>query len=251
MSNELSIQETRTLSEDLSKSKLMPADLQKSPDDIQVIIMTGRELGLGVMQSIRSIHVIKGKPCLSANLMGALCLRHPSCVRLYPVESSAIKCTYEAVRKDTPPVRITWTIEQAAKAGVTNNDNWRKYPDAMLRARCLSAICRAVWPDAVGGLYDPDELDAEPRQVQATISVVESPRPSPPTDVQFTEGEDLGLKLWGSVVAQCADEAALLNAWNTLTKEQKHDTAYGAAYTARRREIKVAAVQPAAPTEAA
>ena len=250
MSNELSIQETRTLSEDLSKSKLMPADLQKSPNDIQVIIMTGRELGLGVMQSIRAIHVIKGKPCLSADLMGALCLRHPSCVRLYPVESSAIKCTYEAVRKDTPPVRITWTFEQATKAGVTNNDNWRKYPDAMLRARCLSAICRAVWPDAVGGLYDPDELDAEPRQVAATISVVESPRPSPPTDVQFTE--NLSLKLWASVVAQCADEASLRTAWNTLTKEQKHETEYGTTYTARLREIKAATVvQPVAPTEAA
>jgi hypothetical protein len=40
-------------------------------------------------------------------------------------------------------------------------------PSDMLRARCSSALARAVYPDAVGGLYNSDEL---PEVVQAAPS---------------------------------------------------------------------------------
>lgn len=195
--------------------------------------------------------MIEGKTALSADAMAALVMgRGDTCEYLRCVKTTDAIATYETKRKGhTTPTTHSFTIAEAEKAGLKGKGNWSKYPNAMLRARALSGIARMVYPDILMGVYTPDELDEEPRQVAATISVVESPRPSPPTDVQFTDGEDLGLKLWASVVAQCADEPSLLAAWNTLTKEQKHDTAYGAAYTARRRELK--AVQPAAPTEAA
>jgi outer membrane biosynthesis protein TonB len=42
----------------------------------------------------------------------------------------------------------TWTMERAKKAGLTT-DNWRKYPEAMLFARCLSSGIRSYCPDAL------------------------------------------------------------------------------------------------------
>lgn len=48
-------------------------------------------------------------------------------------------------------VVIEWTFEMAKRAGLTGKDNWRNYPRAMLRARCIAEGVRAVFPGAIGG----------------------------------------------------------------------------------------------------
>jgi hypothetical protein len=74
---------------------------------------------------------------------------------------------------------MSFTTADAQRAGL-NGDNWRKYPAAMLRARCLSAICRAVFPDLCLGLYDPDELAPEPAPAPSTPAAERDVTPSAP-----------------------------------------------------------------------
>src|SRR6187402_202596 len=45
-----------------------------TPEKAMAIIQTGKELGLGPMQSLRSIHIIEGKPTMSADLIAGLAL---------------------------------------------------------------------------------------------------------------------------------------------------------------------------------
>jgi len=178
--------EAEAVSRQLAPAELLPPALRKRPADVLAIVLTGAELGLGPMASIRSIHLIEGKPTLSADLIGALVMRRPDvCEYLRLVESTAKRATYETKRKGHPePVRLTWSIEQAQAAGLAGRGNWAKYPDAMLRARCTTAICRAVYPDLVGGLYDPEEMDVTPAERQpAVLSVVRGP---------VVEGEVMG-----------------------------------------------------------
>lgn len=170
--------EARDLARELAPSMLLPVALRQKPHDVMAIILTGAELGLGPMQSIRGVHIIEGKPTLAAELMAALVVRVDSvCEYLQLIESSATVAVYETKRKGHPkPTTVRWTIAQAQAAGLVGRDNWRKYPDAMLRARCTAAICRAVYPDLVGGMYDPDEIDVTPADKLPTIlSVVRGP----------------------------------------------------------------------------
>lgn len=183
--------EVRDLSRELAISRLLPSALQKQPADVFLILLTGQELGLGAMQSIRGIHVIDGKPAMSADLMGALCVRRRDiCEYVSLVESTPQRAVYETKRVGAPkPTRLTWTIEQAQAAGLRGKGNWSRYPDAMLRARCLSALCRAVYPDLVAGVYDPDELSA-PVGVPDMVDVQPPPPPAPkpaPADVVDAE----------------------------------------------------------------
>jgi hypothetical protein len=142
----------------LAKSALLPDALRGKPSDVLVVMITGHELGLKPMQALRGIHVIKGKPSLSADLMVALCKRSEACKYFRLVSSTPKACTYETLRINEPePTPMTWTIEMAQAANLTGSDNWKRHPDAMLRARCASALARAVYPDVVGGLYDEDE----------------------------------------------------------------------------------------------
>ena len=54
-------------------------------------------------------------------------------------------------------LRMKWTFEQAKKAGLVGKDNWKNYPRAMLRARCIAEGVRAVYPAALGGMLVAEE----------------------------------------------------------------------------------------------
>ncbi len=147
----------------LVASGLMPRGVSR-PEAAFAIIAAGRELGLTAMQSLRSIHIIEGKPTLSADLVAALCKsRSDVCLYFRLVESTDKVARYETHRKGEPsPTPMSFTWEDAQRAGVTGKDNWKKYPAAMLRARCITALARAVYPDLAMGVYDPDEMTSEP-----------------------------------------------------------------------------------------
>lgn len=147
-----------TLSERLATSSLIPSSLQGRPGDVMVIVLTGQELGLSPMQSIRSINVIDGKPVLDAALIVALVKRSSACEEFRLVESTNERATYETRRRgESKATPMTYTIADAKAAGLTNKQNWIKHPAAMLRARCSSALGRAVYPDVVLNIYDQDE----------------------------------------------------------------------------------------------
>lgn len=168
----VTLQELHQLSRTLAVSSLIPEGLRQKPSDVAVVLMTGNELGLKPMQSLRSIHVIKGRGVMSADLIIGLCKKAaPLCRYFMLVSSDDRSATYETHRDGEPkPVAMTFTIEQAKTAGLLGNATWAKYPAAMLRARCGAALARAVYPDLVGGLYDTDEgreIDAQPTTASA------------------------------------------------------------------------------------
>lgn len=161
-----------------ASSALAPDALRNRPQDALIVLMAGRELGFAPMQSLRMLSVIKGKVTLSADATVALVRRSGECVEWRCVETTPSRATYTTRRKgDTEPTVLTWTIEQAQRAGLVGGQGWRSYPEAMLRARCASALARIVYPDLVAGIYDPDELaaplDAPRPQVETLRPVVE------------------------------------------------------------------------------
>ena len=133
------------------------------PQAVLSTILLGRELGMPAMASLRSVHTIKGKHCLSADLMVALVLKSGLADYFRMVESTDVLSTFETQRKGDPePTSITYTIEQAQQADLVKpNSNWMKYRPQMLRARAKSDLARLVYPDLLAGLYTPEELAGE------------------------------------------------------------------------------------------
>lgn len=154
------IQEAFHLAGILVASRLLPRAVT-TPEAAFAIIMTGRELGLTAMQSLRSIHVIEGKTTLSADLIASLVKSNRDvCHWFRLVESTDQIATYETHRVGEPsPTRMSFSWSDATRAGLTGKDNWKKYPSAMLRARCITALARAVYPDLAMGLYDTEEIE--------------------------------------------------------------------------------------------
>ena len=137
----------------------VPKALRGDPSSVLACILTGEELGLGPMQSLRMVNVIEGRPAASAELMRALV--HRAGHRLDIVTNTAETCALHGERHDTGATAdVTWTIADAHIAHLLPakpEAAWTKYPRSMLLARATSELCRALFSDVVGGLYTPEE----------------------------------------------------------------------------------------------
>jgi len=123
-------------------------------------IMAGQELGIGPMQSLTQIHVIEGKPTLSAALVGAQ-IKRSNRYDYRLIEWNDKLCAIEFIERGKKVGVSSFTLEDAQRAKLAGN-NWQKYPKAMLFSRALTQGARAYCPDVFGGaVYTPDEIGAE------------------------------------------------------------------------------------------
>lgn len=149
--------EAKQMAKHIYKSGLCPHGIN-GPEDAFVVMATGADLGLSPMESLRGIYVVKGRPTLSADLMVALVRRSPDCKYFHRVELTDDRCTYETKRTDAPePQSFTYTMQMARKANLTGKGVWQSHPKAMLRARAASRLAREEYPEAMLGLYTPEE----------------------------------------------------------------------------------------------
>lgn len=155
----------RQMAEVLVDSGFLPPNLN-TPNKALTVLLAGRELGVPPMQAIRGIHVVNGRPSLSAELMLALAYQNIPGFRFRVEASNEQICRITAQRSNADPVTLSFSISDAQRAGLTKGDNWQKYPQAMLRARCTSAVLRVVAPDAIRGIYAPDEIGASEREIE-------------------------------------------------------------------------------------
>ena len=150
------------LADAVHKTEMVPESLRGRPDAVLAVFMAGFEIGIGPMQALQGINMIKGKPSISPELMRALITQAGHRVI---VEAANDKATIRCHRKEWPEDQwsdFTWTLEDARIAGLlrTNDGTWSKYPRAMLTARVTSEAARAVFPDVIAGLsYTADEVE--------------------------------------------------------------------------------------------
>ena len=153
------------------------AGLSESPAELMVRLAVGRDAGLGLGQSLSQVAMIKGRPTIGAAAQLALARR--SGIRTRWETSTDTEATLLMwLPGDPEPVRTSYTAEMARRAGL-GGDNWRKHPEAMLRARCITSAIRMHCPEVLGGaIYDADELaDAGP------VRAVRDVTPAPPAAV--------------------------------------------------------------------
>ena len=175
------------LADTICDTEAVPKAYRGRSDAIVAIFLQGYELGLGPMQSLRSIVMIQGTPTLKAETMRALVQRAGHDIDL---EATDEACTVKVHRRGWAPERwstFTFTRADAERANLVG-DNWRKYPRAMLMARATSEACRAVFADVLGGVsYTPDEIGD-------TVPVPSSPpAAAPPAEPERFRGGRLDL----------------------------------------------------------
>lgn len=168
----------------IAGTAFVPKSLRGKPAEVAACILTGREIGIGPMESLSKIYVVDGRPTMSAELMRSLVLRAGHDIH-YPTLSDD-KVTVEGRRAGSERwTTVTWTLKDAERVGLKGKDTWRKHPRQMLSARATAELCRLLFPDALGGVtYTPDEVE-ETEAAPATVTVsrarkaAHEPKPEP------------------------------------------------------------------------
>jgi hypothetical protein len=149
--------------EALAGARLLPQEYQNNPSSVLWAMEYGRALGLDVVTTITTIHVIKGKPTQSADLMLSRAREAGHRVR---IKSDRERCVISIVRHDDPEDEnvVEWTLADARTANLfpgKPDSNWAKYPRAMLRARAIAECVRIACPEVLhGAIYTAEELGA-------------------------------------------------------------------------------------------
>jgi hypothetical protein len=165
----------------------------KSVEQGIVVAMLGMEMGMQPLHALRSLHVMDGKPVLASEALVALVHKGGRCKYFRCVESTAEKATFETMAiSDPEPTRLTFSMDDAKRAGLAGRGPWQKYPQAMLRARCAMALARAHYPDAVMGALE----EGEARDIAAEKTEKAEPVVKPEVRIEMDrEGLINGMKI--------------------------------------------------------
>lgn len=180
----------------LADSTIIPDDYRKRPANILIACSKGAALGLSPEDSLYAIHVIKGRPSLSAEAMRA---RVQAMGHKLTIESSVTSATVTLERTDGHPGGSkTYTTEMAHQAGLDKPSKtgvpskWTLDPEPMCIARASSRVLKAHAADLVSGITFAEDVIDEPmieigggspvEALQATteaVAAIEAPEPAP------------------------------------------------------------------------
>lgn len=142
----------------LVTTPFVPEAFRNKPHDAAAAILSGGEVGLSPMASLRSFDVIQGTAAPRAITLRAIVQSRGHDVWL--VEQTDSRAIVAGKRAGSNrEQKSEWTIQRAQKLGLTNKANWKNQPGAMLVARATSELCRLIASDAILGLpYSAEEI---------------------------------------------------------------------------------------------
>jgi len=176
--------------------------------NVSAAVMTlqfGFDLGLSPTTSLTSIHFFEGKPSMSGNLMWTLVKSHPEYRKSRVKTLTPQLCEIEWIENGELQGISSFSIEEAKAAGLTNKDNWRKWPKSMLFNRAVSLGFKLYTPHLSRGyaVYTPEEFnqatDEDGNPVQDAVFSI---APSAPSKPQISAAEKLEKVLQGSGVTR-------------------------------------------------
>jgi hypothetical protein len=145
------------MGEALVRTGFLP-DHIKNGAQAAAIIMTGQELGMAPMRSIRSLQMVKGKVVESADS------------QLARFKADGGHSAFRRLDEDGAVLFLrhpngdeheeSFTAEDAQAAGLLGKEMYGKFRKAMLRSRAITAALKSIgWEGGVGN-YDPSEAIA-------------------------------------------------------------------------------------------
>jgi hypothetical protein len=139
------------LAREVADTGFVPAEFRRKPAEVVACIMYGAELGIGPMQSLAKIDIVKGRPAPRAELGRALALAAGH--EIWIDDSTNTRVTVSGKRRGSTRVQtVTWSMDDAKRAGIAGNPSYAKYPRQMLLARASAELVRAIFPEVLGGI---------------------------------------------------------------------------------------------------
>ena len=163
-----------------------------------VKVLAGRELGFGPFASMTGIHIIKGKPVISANLYAAA-IRGSGRYDYKVIRLDDTGCELAFYENGKEVGRSAFTDKDAKAAGLIQAGGpWTKFPRNMYFARAISNGAHWYCPDVFGGasVYTPGEMGEETTVDLSTGEIITvTATPVPESNGQPAQPEPAAVKV--------------------------------------------------------
>ena len=160
--NLIPFDQTKLMAQAIAESKLFGI---QTPAQALALGLLCQAEGRHPAEAARDYHIINGKPSLKSEAMLARFQQAGGRVEWHEYTHEAVSGTFTHPQGGS--LKVSWTMQDATRAGLTGNPTWKKFPRQMLKARCISEAVRGIFPGVLSGLYAPEEVSDIPVQVVA------------------------------------------------------------------------------------
>lgn len=167
------IEALERMAQAIAKSQLFG---MKSPEQALALMLTAQAEGQHPATITQDYDIVQGRPARKTHSVLARFQQAGGTVQWHDLTEQKACATFS--HRSGGSLKIEWTMAMAEKAKLTSKDNWKNYPRAMLRARCIAEGVRAVFPGAIGGMLVAEEaqdITGDVPEGNATV-LVERPR---------------------------------------------------------------------------
>lgn len=178
----------------LSAANAVPQALRGRPNDVFLVLLTARELGVAPTAALRTCYVVNGAVTLAPKLRAAM-VRQQHLGRIWPDPgNNRTTATWHATRADEDHAQVysfTFTLADAQAvpekvnqklATMADKDNWKAYPQRMLSWRALGYLLDDIFPEVGTGLYSADEVGSTTDDEGNPVIRVDATDPLPGTE---------------------------------------------------------------------
>ena len=178
MNNLVPLQDITQMAEVAAGSKMFGF---KNPQEAMAIMLLCQAENLHPAVAMRDYHVIQGRPALKADAMLARFQQAGGSVNWKDYTDEKVTGVFS--HPSGGSLEVSWSLAQAKSIGIANKDNWKNYPRAMLRARCVSEGIRSVYPGCVVGVYTPEEIQDFKPSKPIDMGIAERVEDTQPSEV--------------------------------------------------------------------
>ncbi|WP_415916335.1 recombinase RecT [Xanthomonas arboricola] len=216
-----SMAEALHLADIMSSANLLPDHLRGKPGDCLLIVMQAQRWGMDAVSVAQATSVVRGKLCYEGKLVAAALYAMGAVDGRFDYEFSGAGESRKVLVTGRPRgTGKDQKVEGTVKDWATNNDAWKRQPDDMLIYRGTRQWARRHAPEALLGVYTPDELDEViDVPVRAVAAVQQQPSGYPAADF------DRNLPTWRGVIETGRKSAdaiiAMAETKGALSEEQR------------------------------
>lgn len=155
----------------VASTDFCPKEYRGKPSDVLICAQYAQEIGLGIIEGLRSIAVINGKPSVYGDGLLALCMASSVCeyIKETPMLDEAgniVGYICEAKRHGSDSKQARFTLDDAKRAKLAGKAGpWQEYPQRMLQMRARGFALRDAFPDVLKGLITREEAQDYPEAI--------------------------------------------------------------------------------------
>lgn len=183
--------EAYKFAQSFATSAFCPAQYKNKPADVYLAMAYGAQIGLNPLLAVQNIAMVNGRPSVYGDALTAIVMANPETEKYEDGYKDGGKTAYCKITRNGITMYREFSEEMARKAGLWEQNTWKKYPQRMLLWRAKGWAIRDLYSDVLMGMWSVEEArDMPPIQDAEYVDISSHAPEEPPKEEQVQEPEN-------------------------------------------------------------